>query len=241
MHYEISVYLDEKPCKVFLQDGFYTYMSYSKIIHKHNYTEIHIVSGGSATFKISKETITVMDGEILVIPRGVFHSWVNESPLTLHSAFQIDLSIDTPSVIATDTSVVRGMFNEIAKCNESKDHSVITAYIPLLCSYLKKARTGSIPQVVDYGIIIESFFSTCYDRQVNLCDLADMLHLSERQTERLVKEHTGNTFKEELAATRITVARHLLDTTDMSLSEIAQYVGYRSYAGFWKAMKKYGS
>ena len=241
MHYEMSVYIDEKTCKVFLQDGFYTYMSSTKITHKHNYSEIHIVSGGSAVFKVSKEVITVKDGEILVIPKGIFHSWVNESPDTLHSAFQIDLSVDTLSIITADSSVVRGLFNEIAKCNESKDHSVIAAYIPLLCSYLKKESISNIPQIVDYGMIIENFFSTCYNRQVNLCDLADMLHLSERQTERLVKEHTGNTFKEELAATRITVAKHLLDTTDMSLSEIAQYIGYRSYAGFWKAMKKYGS
>ena len=26
---------------------------------------------------------------------------------------------------------------------------------------------------------------------------------------------------------------------DLSLSEIAAYVGYRSYSGFWKAMKRY--
>jgi AraC-like DNA-binding protein len=36
------------------------------------------------------------------------------------------------------------------------------------------------------------------------------------------------------------MAKHLIATTDMSLGEVADYVGYRSYAGFWKAMKKYG-
>ncbi len=241
MYYEMSVYVDDKYCKVFLQDGFYTYISSTEIIHKHNYSEIHIISGGSAIFKVSNETITVKDGEMLVIPKGIFHSWVNQSPDTLHSALQIDIQIDDPAVIAVDSAVIRGMFNEIAKCNESNDHSVIATYIPLLCSYLKRSNDKNVSRIVDYGMIIESFFSTCYNQPVNLCDLADRLHLSERQTERLVKEHTGNTFKEELASTRITIAKHLLNTTDMSLSDVAQYVGYHSYAGFWKAMKKYGS
>lgn len=241
MYYEMSVYIDDKYCKVFLQDGFYKCISSIKILHKHNYPEIHIISGGSASFNVSNETITVKDGEMLVIPKGIFHSWVNQSHDTLHSALQIDIQIDAPTVITADSAVIRGMFNEIEKCNESKDHSVIATYIPLLCSYLKKANDRNASRIVDYGMIIESFFSTCYNRPINLCDLADRLHLSERQTERLVKEHTGNTFKQELASTRITIAKHLLDTTDMSLSDVAQYVGYQSYAGFWKAMKKYGS
>ena len=38
---------------------------------------------------------------------------------------------------------------------------------------------------------------------------------------------------------RMNTAEHLHKTTDMSLTEISQYVGYKSYNGFWKAMKKY--
>lgn len=34
------------------------------------------------------------------------------------------------------------------------------------------------------------------------------------------------------------VAAHLMDRTDMSMEAIAQYVGYQSYSGFWKAWQK---
>ncbi len=238
MYYEFSIFTDENPCKVFLQTGFYTF-SQSNITHKHNYAEIHLVSGGNAVFKVANEVSELRDGEMLIIPKGIFHSWSICTSDTLHTAFQIDMDLNSPSITETDKYVVRGLFNEIAKCRESKDHKRIEAYIPLICSYIKEDRTGKSCPMADPGMIIETFFATYYDKPVSLRDLADMLHLSDRQTERLVKEHTGNTFKKELASTRITVAEYLRSTTDMSLTEIAQYVGYRSYAGFWKAIKKH--
>ena len=119
------------------------------------------------------------------------------------------------------------------------DHSSVAAYISLFCSsFESNARRMPIP-ITDYGFLIFEFFSRNYKEQVRLCDLAELLHLSNRQAERLVLEHTGRSFREELAATRVRIANQLLKTTDMSLAEIAEYTGYRSYAGLWKAMKKY--
>ena len=34
------------------------------------------------------------------------------------------------------------------------------------------------------------------------------------------------------------VAEHLSKTTDMTLEDISRYIGYKSYAGFWKAKKR---
>jgi YesN/AraC family two-component response regulator len=35
------------------------------------------------------------------------------------------------------------------------------------------------------------------------------------------------------------VANQLMQAENSSLEEIAKYVGYHSYSGFWKAMKRY--
>lgn len=238
--YEIKLFIENRPCSVFLQDGFYE-SSRTQNIHKHNYAEIHIVSGGSIKFTVAKRTYTVGDGELLVIPRGVFHSWLEEEPNTMHSALQADIQSTDVKIVKADQYAVRGLFNEIKKCIKTNDHTVIAAYIPLICSYISNSRYEKISEVSDEGMLIEVFFSTCYNKDVHLCDLASLLHLSERQTERKIIEHTGNTFKEELASTRISIAKYLIASTDMSLGEISQYVGYRSYAGFWKAMQKYNS
>ena len=73
---------------------------------------------------------------------------------------------------------------------------------------------------------------------MTIADLARQLHFSEKHTARLVLKHTGQTFTQALTAQRMTIARHLAATTDMSLGDISRYVGYRSYSGFWKAYEK---
>ena len=239
MYFKLKAKINEKNYNIFVQDGFYSLLNESSnTVHKHNYSEIHVISGGSASFRIESAEYTVSDGELIAIPRGLFHTWKDSSDSVLHTAFMIDMQIDSAQIISADTDVIRGFFNEIRKFGQAHDHSVISAYIPLLLSYVKKSTSTLQQQAPDDGVLVENFFSTRYSEDIRLSDLASILHLSERQTERKIMEHTGHTFNEELSATRMAVARYLKANTDMSLSQISEYVGYKSYAGFWKAMKK---
>ena len=52
-------------------------------------------------------------------------------------------------------------------------------------------------------------------------------------------EELKMTFGEYLLHQRMTVVQNLMETTSMTLTEIARYVGYNSYCGFWKAYKKF--
>ena len=69
--------------------------------------------------------------------------------------------------------------------------------------------------------------------------LAEELHISVKQAERLVVLHTGCTFNTALTNNRIRAAEFLMKTTSFSISEIANLVGYESHSGFWKAYKRY--
>ena len=64
--------------------------------------------------------------------------------------------------------------------------------------------------------------------------------MSEKQASRLIKKHMGATFSDVLSDYRLQAANRLLfGTPEMSLTEVAEFVGYRSYSGFWKAFKRY--
>ena len=239
MYNEITVMIGTEAHRAFLQNGFYNNTTPSRI-HKHNYTEIHITSGGTSKFTVENKEYSAKDGSILVIPPRTYHCRQVEETECRHSAFQIDLETVSPGVYNLAPETVSDFFKEIEKADQSGDHTVISAYISLVCSYFESVRREMSKPASDYGFSIHEFFTQNYNKNIRLADLAEALHLSERQAERLVIEHTGKTFRDELSSIRIEMARHLISTTNMPLGDVAGYVGYRSYAGFWKAMKKYG-
>lgn len=236
---ELKIMLKDGECNVFLQGGFYCNTSVCDYIHIHNYTEIHLASRGEIVFLVGNERITVDEKNVLVIPRGVPHGCISTTGGALHTAFQIDKAIKKASTYDIGENLTRYLFTETLKTDPCGDHTAVAAIIALICSCIFP-DTPLLPHyVTDMGYLISDFFSRNYREDIRLIDLAKMLHLSERQTERLVEEYAGRTFRDELTATRMNMADQLLTTTDMSLTQVAQYVGYRSYAGFYKAYAKY--
>ena len=75
-----------------------------------------------------------------------------------------------------------------------------------------------------------------------LKEVSEQLHLSEKQTERLVKKFFGRSFREEVLHMKMKKAAELLEKTDLSVNEIASATGYsvtRSfYASFYKTFGK---
>lgn len=237
MHNELNIKIGSKITKAFLQDGFYSGSMQTTAMHKHNYAEIHIVDQPLIEYNIGNTVHSTADGNLLIIPKNVFHCIKKSHPGTRHIAFQIDYDVKRFSAYSIDPKIVIDFAGEIEKCRKTNDYSSVSAYISLFCSYFCSEMTEA-RQITDYSFLICEFFSKHYHEDVHLSDLASVLHLSERQTERLVIKSTGNTFLKELSEVRMNVAEHLSKTTDMTLEEISHYIGYKSYAGFWKAKKR---
>ena len=90
----------------------------------------------------------------------------------------------------------------------------------------------------DIGVIL-SFIHENYNRDISLADVAAATDLSQRQVQRLIRQETNKTFLQQLTHQRLKIAALLMDHSDMALEEIAAYVGYQSYSGFWKVWQKY--
>ena len=224
--------------KAFLQDGFYTSNNPTKHIHKHSYTEIHLIFGGNAEYRVGENIYRAESGSMLVIPRGIFHACATKDEKTQYIAFQIDYNVNEYQKNRVSESLIAAFFDEISGLKDDLDHSHIAYYVAIILSYLGSIKL-SANKIRDYGFLITEFFSNNYAKNIKLSDLAALLHLSERQTERLVRAHTGKSFKAELSSVRVTMSKHIITTYGLSLSEAAEYVGYRSYPGFWKALKKW--
>ena len=230
---ELLLKIDSRVCRAFLQGGFHAAKSTPRL-HKHSYAEVHVFSGGCSV-RVEGEDIELAAQEAIVIPAGRYHR-IAPADGTRRISFQLDAPCPETRRIGLPRGVVEALFSAANEAEADGNLAMLSSYMSLAATALLGGRYEGTA-LCDYPLLIREFFSRRYSEDVHLSDLAAELHLSERQTERLVEEHTGKSFRDELTDTRMAVADQLIAEGELSLSEIAAYVGYRSYAGFYKARK----
>lgn len=233
---QLNVTVGGEAKKAFLQHGFYK-STEQQILHMHSYAEVHVFLG-KARIMIDSEEKLLSGATLVVVPKGVYHSFYM-SGSARHSAFQIDLDLEV-SAVKISEDLAREFFTELTKCLETESHSKISAFISFLCSYFyKNDKVERAKKITDYAFLINDFFSLRYTDDVKVSDLADELCVSEKQAHRLVVRYMGRTFGQELTSRRMKAAEHLMRDGKISLTDIAESVGFQTYSGFWKAYKRY--
>lgn len=91
----------------------------------------------------------------------------------------------------------------------------------------------------DYITFIQNHIAQNYQQTITLNEMALLLHLSPPYLSSLFKRRLGCSFTEYLIRFRMNKAAELLRTTKMTVSEIAEDVGYPDSAQFSKIFKKY--
>ena len=241
MYRELTVRTNSQDLKIFIQDGFYSGVAPSKHLHAHSFAELHIVTCENSVLNVNNRNYRLNPGDMAIIPKGFYHRCVSDDCCFRHTAFQIDHPTSEFEIFNISRHTAECFMEEIRRIEKTEDYTIFAAYVPLFAAHFEKNFVLRANPVTNQKFLIREFFSQRYSEDIHLGDLADVLHVSERHAERLVADSMGKTFKEQLMHTRIQTAKSLLQTTDMPLCKIAAYVGYKSYAGFWKAMQKYGN
>jgi len=239
MYTELNFNIISKNYKIFFKDGLRSVVTPAQSVHAHSFAELHLVACESSVLNVNSRNITLKAGDMAVIPKGVYHRCVSNDDSSGHTAFQIDCDVHDTTIYNIGNETMESFFKEIRRLEITGDYTAFSAYVALFVSYFDKNITLNARPVTNRKFLIREFMFQRYSDDVHLSDLAEQLYVSERQAERLVIEHMGRPFREELARTRIIMAENLLQTTDMTLCEVGAYVGYKSYSGFWKALQKY--
>lgn len=88
------------------------------------------------------------------------------------------------------------------------------------------------------GVVGDYISRFCNEDDI-LSSVARILHMSERNTARIIKEIFGVPISILVLNQRMVYANELIFKTEMSLSDVAEKVGYKHYNTFYKAFKKY--
>ena len=233
---EVTVNVSGEDVSVLLQGSFFQYGGGETPIHMHTYPEIHICISGTSRFLIDGEEIFVNENEMIVIPDGIYHKIYADSQVK-RLAFQAILPCGKLKKYRLIPHQVGVLISETDKYVKSGRQYGLCGAIAYILSLITESNKEMIRDISDRGFMIHDFFMYNYNRQVTLAELAKELNLSEKQAARSVRKYFGTSFSEELTKRRIEAAKHLIETTDIPLQEIADQVGYMSYSGFWKAYR----
>ena len=208
-------------------------------LHMHPRGEVHFLLEGHAEYIVDTQVFSMEAGDLLFIPKDVLHaSKAADTPTRLY-AFPITLDVEQIVKITVPQPLMAGYRQAAQSARASGDPDLLTPWLMCLVGTLSPESFCKAEACRDDVTVILDYITTNYNRDITLADAAAVTGLSQRQIQRLIHSDTGHTFRQQLTEQRMVVAAHLMDTSGMSLEEIAEYVGYRSYSGFWKAWQRY--
>jgi AraC-like DNA-binding protein/mannose-6-phosphate isomerase-like protein (cupin superfamily) len=92
---------------------------------------------------------------------------------------------------------------------------------------------------LNLAIEATKFIHAHYAENISLETLASHLYISPRHANRMFKKMFGTTFGKTLRTLRLTYAKNLLATTELSVEDIAEQVGFSSAQTLRKVFKQY--
>lgn len=84
---------------------------------------------------------------------------------------------------------------------------------------------------------ILTYIQQYYTDKITLADLAEYFHLSEKYLSRYFKKHFHISFSQYLSHLRLSHAKNLLETSDLSITEVAASAGFPSVSFFIRSFK----
>lgn len=236
---QIEIPLGAARKKCVLGRGFYVQTTPTRTLHTHNYAEIHVVAKGNLVLLLDGTPVQLTAGDVVLIPENTFHMYTAHSDDAEHTAFLVESTVPQTVRQRQPVALLAFFMEAVRSCEKTGDMTPVVPYLSLLCGIFFPEEGVKAQTVTDHAFVIHSYISRHYDREPSVEELAGRLHFSPRQTARLVRQHTGMSFKEAVLSYRMAVARHLAEHTDLPLAKIAQKVGYSTYNGFWKAYTRY--
>lgn len=232
-------------------------------VHAHHYAELFLCCHDRELFWITDEIVELQRGEMLLIPTGVLHtripgdgqcisigfSYQRLRNTKCHSFYkQLDRLCGgmTPKIVSDETENCSELYQVVHRNGES-DLSVLDALriLEILLRIADKTEKGPKSREeknysLDVGRLsqLETYLACHFTERLRISDAAGLLHISERQLNRIVRNNFGMSFLEVVSGYRIEAACSMLINSRISAEEIARKVGFSSMKSFYMVFKK---
>ena len=229
--------------------------------HSHPTMELQVVTKGSCTIFGNGSYYDLRSGQLILLPPGFYHQTKSHSPdcIRITMAFSLPsrktadkaalptltaLKRRLPTVLDLSDSLdallaqVQQLLQQSASYNHTEQLRCLSClFLLTLAERLTAAGEDPSPSSETdapspTAYAIDEFLGRNFHSNQGCQQLADLLHVSPRQLTRIIRDAYGMNYREKLKEIRLAIAMDFLTTSDMSIAEIAELLGYSSPANF---------
>lgn len=229
--------------------------------HRHPSWELHCLFGGTLVLAAGPRTYRAEAGDLILIPPATYHYIASTSPdfAGMAITFSLTRSKNTP-LTAIDRQLLdafqpnapiqvlragpdlAGALDQLRQAALSDEshylyierlrHLCPMVLLELLCQLNQDQQPILSNQPnLPYNYVIDEFFAL-YHKNGTRSMLADKLHISTRQLNRILQKNYGMTFHEKRQEIRLKNAVELLQATTTPIHSIAEQLGFSSPSSF---------
>ncbi len=189
----------------------------------------HLLYSGQKQL-LKKEIDFCLDEKIATIPnRFQCLCQLHQQLLQLFFQYFYDNGID-----------IRSIFNEGFTYRDCMDSFSSIEDVKHTVSFLLEAADSAgenIPEA-DYVEKAKTFISENYSKPLSVKEVAEYVHLNPEYFTKLFKKETGKNIKNYIIDCKMTIAKELLETSNLPVSMVALEVGYNNFSHFAQFFKK---
>ena len=219
--------------------------------HTHNHTELFYIIGGQGQFLIEDRTFPVDANNLVIINPNILHT---EDSLNAQPLEYIVLGIEGIELATTDLSngsfcildhfesvEISGCLRNILREMEQKNtgyEDVCQAYMEILIIRLMRTTTLAVPaepQAISTNrqcAAVRRYIDLHFKEALTLEQLAEEGHMNKYYLSHAFKREYGVSPINYMISRRIEESKYLLAETDLSMSQIAQLLGFSSLSYF---------
>ena len=211
------------------ENGVASYQGYSHEKRIMNYLEMGDIEKIDTELQLMVENIRAVKDISVENIMLVFNQLTGSTLIYLNQC-----NINVAEVLGGDQSNLYLLLAELETMDEIVKF-LRTVYVKII--EYQNAETG--PEELDYVKIILRYIKQNYRQEINFEELSKEIGISYSYARKIVKEGTGKSLIDNLNLVRISEAKLLLESTDMTVTDISAAVGYNSVQSLYRFFKKY--
>lgn len=238
------------------------YVSYSEynhdwlsLLHTHKFSEMFYVINGKGKFQVEQEYYEITKDDFLIVNPNVLHTEYSDPDFPLeyiiigveNLSFTFSQKKDHTVFHCTNQQkellyFMNSMMYELQKkevqYEEVCQHMLDVLIIKLMRIANFTFQITSSSKINHECLKLKQYMDSCYSQDITLDSLASISHLNKYYLSHVFKQYFGCSPINYLCQVRLNAAQELLESTDYSISDIAQICGFSSQSYFAQSFLK---